>query len=435
MRAAAPSEVDEHTSGSRRIPLSVVVLVAALALGIVLRLIFPADIEYKGDERWTFEQVQAVLSGGAWPSVGMPMSVGGANPGLSVWIFVVLGALWGADTAPHLTTAVHVLNILAIFGFVAFIRFTIAAAEREPWYWAAALWSVNPVAIMIERKLWPPSVTAPFVVAMLACWWHRERALPAFGWGLLGALIGQLHVGAWFFTLVLLVWTLIHDRRLTQWRAWLIGNVIGGLFVLPWLVHSLTHRGDSNIALGYAPKFHAFIRWFTQPFGFGAEYSIGNAEMWSFLKGPHIAGHASYLMGAVHILLIVLTVAAFAAALERLRQIERPSPRDMFIGRDNADLLLRASFWGYCGLLTAVSMAGVDSHRHYLAVVIPVMALWAARLVLQGDWSRAGNSPRAILTAFCILQGTVSAGLIGYIHLTQVIAYPYGPTWGAQQGK
>ena len=38
-------------------------LILAISIGALLRLIWAADIEYKGDELWTFEQVRAVLSG------------------------------------------------------------------------------------------------------------------------------------------------------------------------------------------------------------------------------------------------------------------------------------------------------------------------------------------------------------------------------------
>jgi len=55
---------------SRRV--RAVFFVAAWAIGVGLRLSFPADIEYKGDEAWTFHTVQ----NGVWPAIGMDSSAG-----------------------------------------------------------------------------------------------------------------------------------------------------------------------------------------------------------------------------------------------------------------------------------------------------------------------------------------------------------------------
>src|SRR5437868_8153218 len=65
-------------------------VVAALVLGAFLRFAWLADMEYKGDERWTFERTQHVPGVDPWPALGMPSSVGLLNPGLSLWVFVVL---------------------------------------------------------------------------------------------------------------------------------------------------------------------------------------------------------------------------------------------------------------------------------------------------------------------------------------------------------
>src|SRR5262245_42536220 len=76
-------------------PLVLAALTVALAVGGVLRLLWTQDMEYKADEVWTFEQTRASHSG-PWPRHGMPTSVEVANPGLSVWPFLVLARLTGA---------------------------------------------------------------------------------------------------------------------------------------------------------------------------------------------------------------------------------------------------------------------------------------------------------------------------------------------------
>jgi hypothetical protein len=130
------------------------VAAAAVLAGIVLRLMFPSDIEFKADEEWTFAHVRAVLAGASLPMSGMPTSIGGANPGPSLWVFVLLGRVFGAATAPDLARGVQICAGAALVGALLFARFAVDARQRELWYWAAALWAVNPLAIIFERKIW-----------------------------------------------------------------------------------------------------------------------------------------------------------------------------------------------------------------------------------------------------------------------------------------
>jgi hypothetical protein len=410
-------------------------LILAIAIGVSLRLIWPEDIEYKGDELWTFERVRAVLSGASWPWIGMATNIVVVrHSAVSVWIFVGLGKLFAVRTPPELATAVQIFNITAIIGFVAFAKFAIAAARREPWYWAAALWALNPLAIIFERKIWPPCVLTPFTVALMASWWYRHRPLSAFAWGALGAAIGQVYTPAWLLTLALVLWTLLYDRRSVHWPAWLLGNFAAGWPAIPWVLDVFQHGGDAALKLRLFPLIHYFTRWVTQPFGLGIEYLLGAQDMRSYLAGPLIAGNQTYLMGLVSVVLALMLLAVAINVARRLRHGTRPSARDILIGHDNEGVLLRAAFWGYGGLLTLVTWLGPDSHRHYLIVVVPLMALWVARTVFWCDWNRLGG-PRAILTAMCIAQGAASLGLLYYIHVKQTIAGEYGPTWRWQQNE
>jgi hypothetical protein len=63
-----------------------------LVAGAALRLTYPGDIEYKEDERYTFNAVLHALHGGPWPPLGMNAGAGYLkNAGFSVWAFILLG--------------------------------------------------------------------------------------------------------------------------------------------------------------------------------------------------------------------------------------------------------------------------------------------------------------------------------------------------------
>jgi hypothetical protein len=405
-------------------------LAAALAGGVLLRLIWPADIEYKLDESWTVEQVRNLLSGAPWPWIGMPTSVGLFNPGMSIWVFAPLGQFSGARLPPELARAVQVLNVAALIGLVAFAWLCIPRERREPWLWAAALWAVNPLAVIFERKIWPPSVLPLGTVALTAAWWYRDRFQGAFAWGLIGALMSQVHLGAGFFVLALAAWTAMARPRAVNWAGWLSGSFLGALSALPWMLQLVGSHAEQWRWRLPRPLFYS--RWFTQPFGFGSEYTLGRDHMREFLAGPEVAGQPTYLIGLLHAVLALLLLAVALRALARIYREGWPPLREVFVGEDPAGLLVRATLWGYGGMLTLITIAGVGSHRHYLIVAAPVMALWAAQTVLFCA-EPFGRTAHRLLTAFALCEAAVSLGLLCYIHATQVIHGEYGPTWRSQQ--
>ncbi len=411
--------------------LTWIVVALALAAGIALRLAYPGDIEWKADERWLFEQARAVLAGAPWPQFGLPTSVQGVNPPLSAWVFVALAWLSGAASPPELARAVQALNAAAPLALLLFAWRAVPAQEREPWAWAAALWAVNPLGVMFERKIWPPSLLPIFVVALVAAWWHRRSALGSFLFGLLAALLAQIHLAVALLAAALALWALMDDRRSLRWGPLIVGIALGALPALPWLM-DLAQSGAGHTRLRFPiPTF--WVRWLMQPFGFGAEYTLGLAQFREFLTGPIIAGAPTHMVGFLHAALAVLALGIYFRAARAVYLQGPPPARRVFIGGSPAGVLVNAVFWGYGAMLTLITVAGAGSHRHYLIPVAPMMALWVARLAAFGDGGALGRRGRLLLVGLCIAGALVSASLLRYIHVTQVIHGEYGPTWAAQE--
>src|SRR5262249_27470875 len=154
----------------------------------------------KADEAWTFERARDDDPRQGIPWLGMDSSVRLPNPGMSLWVFMALRGLSGAEDPPALTRAVQLANSLALVLLVAFVWRHVPPAQREAWLWAAALVAVNPMAVLFHRKLWPPCVLPLFSLAALWGWWLRGRPWPAFAWGLVGACLGQIHMAGFFFS-------------------------------------------------------------------------------------------------------------------------------------------------------------------------------------------------------------------------------------------
>src|SRR6478609_4224484 len=89
-------------------------LAFALILGILLRVLFVHDMEYKEDEEYNFTQTQLIGVSKPWPWYGIPSGVYIVNPGMSIWAFTVLAKLFGIHQPTSLPHAVQVFALLGM---------------------------------------------------------------------------------------------------------------------------------------------------------------------------------------------------------------------------------------------------------------------------------------------------------------------------------
>ena len=128
------------------------VLVCALACGIVLRVIWPADMEWKADEQRMFTWASTIGITEPWPPIGMASGVAVPNPGLSVWLFVPLARATRDPVA--LAQVVQVVNVIALVGFVLLgASRVIDESARRSWFAGLALMSVDAdVSVSIDGE-------------------------------------------------------------------------------------------------------------------------------------------------------------------------------------------------------------------------------------------------------------------------------------------
>jgi hypothetical protein len=407
----------------------------ALAAGAALRLSFHTDIEWKSDEKAIYLAALKIANTGAWPAIGLPSSIGAPCPGLSLWVFGALAKLTGARSPPDLAEAVQAMNVAALAAFAFFGSTAPPSNRRALWLWAAALWAVNPIAVILERKIWNPSILPLPLVAMLWAWWLRRNPVAAFAWGLLGALMAQIHMGVAFLALALAGWTWAHEKGAFRWRPFLAGSLIGALPAVPWIIAMARTAGAGAHLWLRDPSISFYLRWPTQFFGYSARYTLGGHDFARFLTGPKIAGVPTYLMGAMQLALALLTAFVAWRAVRTLYRTGSPPLRALFLGDTPETLLATAALWGYGGLLTLLTFVGFGSYRHYMIVVTPMMALWTAMTVSLGDGKAPRRRAPAILAALVVLQAGMSFGLLAYIDRKDVIAGEFGASWKAQQDR
>jgi hypothetical protein len=377
--------------------------------GAALRLAWPGDIEYKADEKWTFEH--AVAAGKTEPLswLGMPTSAGVLNPGMSLWVFVLPARFLAIDDPTQLARCVEILSIAAILLLIAFAICCCTGLEREIWLWASALLSVNPLAILFHRKIWPPCILPIFVSIMLIGWWNRRRWWGAFLWGLLSVLMGQIHVAAFFMAGGFTAWALLFDRKRVAWISWISGCLVGSLTMIPWLLYlSKQFSSGASERFNWVHMFESrfWIRWMMEPLGFGLDHTLGDYFV-EFLKGPFLGGYPTYLLGLVHLAMAGLGLVIFWRAIARRFQDAKGTQADSATA-----FTLGAALWG-CGLLFTVSTLPIT--RHYMIVLYPFEMAWLARLALGpvADEARLG---RKLLATLCVCQLLVSFSFLRYVH-------------------
>ena len=409
-------------------------LALALVVGAVLRLGFYGVIEWKSDEQWTFVHAQAMAAAGAnfrlWPPIGMPSSVGAPNPGLSLWVFTWLVQL-GARTPPDLARAVQILDVLALVAFAAFGLFAIPKERREPWLWAAALWAANPASVILERKIWTPSTLPLPAVGMLWAWRYRRNPAAAFAWGLLGALMAQIHLGAGFFAAALMLWTLNADRRAFPWIGWLAGSVVGALPAIPWALELAQHTWPHGPPRH--PSVSFYLRWPNFLLGNGPQYTLNRAGFADFMKTPMLNGAPTGLAAMLQAALLAATLLLVLRGAQKLLRDRGLSVRALFLGDSPETLLAAAAFWGYGGLLTLLTFAGAGSYRHYMEIIAPLMALWTALFALWTDKGARRPFARPTLAILWAAQAGLSLLLLIYIDRVGVTTGDFGASWNAQQ--
>jgi hypothetical protein len=391
-------------------------LALALAAGAVFRLAWPGDMEYKIDEAWVYQLARDFVREGRFVWLGMPSSQNIRIPGLSVWNFYALGAVFGVDEPTSLVRGVQVLGLLAVLGLIVFAWRWVPEGEREWWLWAAALACVNPLVVLFQRKIWPPSLLPIGLVALVLCWWRRDRRGGAFGWGALAALLFQVHVAMLFHALALTAYTWLCNRRNVAWRWWLLGSLLGSVPALPWLWYMGTTHDESNsqpYRLSRIVEMKYWTHWVSEPLNIGLSYSFGK-DTADLLAWPRIAGCPTW--GVAFLQIVTVGLGAWLLLRAGLRWWRDRPPWRSWLGAGNCqtDLLLHAVLWGF-GLVLALTC--LRFYRHYLLLAFPFTLLWLARLALPlAATLRQKRQGRAALLAICTASALITAATLWWVH-------------------
>ncbi len=406
---------------------------AAIAVGAALRFAWPGDIEFKGDERWMFERALDMASEGAWSWSGMESSAVLSNPGASVWAFAALTRAFGLETPPALSMGVAACGVLALL-LAAWMAWRVVEPEgREAWLWGVVLAAVNPIAIVLQRKIWAQSLLPLAAVALWWCWIRRDRRGGALGWGARGMLMGQLHLSGLFLAAALAAWTRWRaGGPRACWRWWWAGTLVAALPLVPWVLQAapalLVAAAEKTAAAGpdgglgahpwwnvFVPRFWAL--WASEPTGL-LHHPL-REHFADYLRWPSVAGRPTWLMAAA-------SIAAWGVLARGLWAARRLLAEPVRRGGEGTAALLGATMVPLGAMLTLTTLT---LYRHHLIAVFPLPLVWFAWIALAGG----GRKARWWLAVLVAANLALSAGFLHYIHVHGGAPRgDYGVTWRMQ---
>ncbi|QVL33669.1 hypothetical protein KIH39_07105 [Telmatocola sphagniphila] len=347
-------------------------LVFALCAGVFLRLVWVEDIEYKGDEAWTFHRTLATDPNDPHPWLGMPTSYDLRHPSGTVYIFEALAWLFQTRTPLELARACQLTNCAAVLLVAIFGLFCVPRPEREYWLWGSVFAAVNPLAVVLQRKIWPPSIAPLFVMLFTMAFWYRSSRIGAFCWGLSGLLLAQIHPAGMFVSLGFALWVFLFQRNSARWLYWVIGSSIGLLLLVPWLRYAFETMAINPISQrkpGNAFEFKFWTRWISEAFGFSLSYSL-DKDFPRFLAGPRVAGFPTYLIGALHVFLGLAMGYFVWKGGNKVYSLRKDLGSLLRDPASPTRFTILAGALGF-GLIFTLSLLPV--HRHYMLLTFPLM--------------------------------------------------------------
>ncbi len=391
--------------------------------GIIIRLTWVNDMEWKWDERLMYVAAVDIANGGELPATGMKSGGGVENPGLSMWVFGLIAKI---TTDPvGMVKIIIISNIIALLGFLALAFKKFKGKDREVWLWGIALAAVSPIAILFSRKLWAQDILPILSFLIILGHQYRHKRWGAILWGLGGALVGQIHMSGFFFAFGLFAFTAWYDYKnklKSKWIYWIIGSVIGAIGLIPWVLYLVNNVGESKLSILHIFQFNFFIYWFIDPTGLNITYSL-RESMKLFITFPWIKGINTYLVALIHIGLIAIAGVVVVGIVTHARKAITFIRQKQFFKKisdiqDTNAFYLVAILFGL-GILMTFSCIWIQPH--YLIIAFPFPYIFVMRMLYPR---------KKLMFATLVLQLLLSVAFFTFIHQTQgTTNSDYGKTY------
>lgn len=396
-----------------------------IVLGILFRLVFAADMEWKDDEKIMYQLATETAAKGSFPAVGMMSGGGVVNPGLSVAVFAFLTQF--TDSPDGLVKFVQWINVIAILLLLLFIYKTIPLPEKKSWYYALSLAAVSPLAVLFSRKIWAQDILPLFSVLLIITIANRKKNISAFIAGMLSMLIGQVHMSGFFLAAGFVGFSFLYDlyhRHKIKWFAWIAGGAIGFLPLIPWLQYVSTHKQGSYLILDHVLQWRFYIYTFLDAHGLNLIYTF-EKEINEFYKYPSFNDRSFGIVGALYILLAGIAIYTLWLMVKYALQLTNVFRHSGFVKWLFNCSLSRFYLQGiFIGLGILMTFSGTEIYPHYLICIFPFSYVWLSKLYME---------QKRVLQLIIISQALLTFLFLAYVHQHKgIINGDYGQTYNSQ---
>ena len=353
---------------SRRLSWETAGATAIVALAAWLRLRHPGLAQFNDDQAVALRIAHDILNGD-FRTVGLTSSSGAANPPL--YVYIVAFVVWIHHGLIFATQSTAVVSVVAVGLTYVIVRPRFGGTVALV---ASGLFATAPWAVLYGRHLWQQDYLPIVTVALLWSLFivlERDRTRIALFVPVLFVVAFQLNLSA--VALIIPIGALLAYRaRDVNWRAIILGAVVGVLSLGTWLAHNAKHgfrdfklivdngRGHGGSAGGGTIE---AIR---------QTIHLASAEGWTFITGAQHQGGAAWTLGrAAGIVVLVLLAVGIVTSIARVVRDGRHPERDT---ARRALLLV----WLFGIPLSYVTSSRSGVGPHYLIITYPVSFLLAA---------------------------------------------------------
>lgn len=367
-----------------------VVLFALLCLGVIVRLLWPAMMEWKADEMSLFDQSQRFARGLiSFPWIGVMSSRGLHQGGLSCWPYLLVG--YFSNNPLSLVRAVQIEHVTVIILLFLTFFFRLKDERRLTAAWTLALWAVAPLPVLYGRKIWEPTFLPLFTSLFLVGFLARRRFLGALLFGMAGACLGQIHLsGSVYFVAFLIAAFFFQGAAKTCWFGVFVGIAAGLLPGAVWLSDiylRLFAEGVRGVASHFdfssLYRLEFYQAWFKAAFGLDIAYYALDSRWIDLFRQDVVSAFCVFFGVVAYATLAILLCVSCVSLLRRWLAVRNYRRPDL---TSPVTQLLFASFCVF-GVMMVVFVGHL--YPHYLIVSFPLPQLFAVMLV--------GRRPRRLM--------------------------------------
>jgi len=397
---------------------SIVLALISLLVGLLIRLFWVQDMPFEMDQKWTMQRVMNWGVSEPFPWIGMRSSVGVPNPGLSVWGFIGLGALFGSHPI-GVATGVIFLNFFSLLILFIYAFKKTKGLEQNLWMWLISFNCVNPFSFHFNRNIWAQSLLPFLGTLVLLSWLHRSKKSASFLLGLAGFSMGQIHLGGFFTFISLIFCTLVWDgmtqNKKINKKGLLLGVGVSSLGLIPWVLFKIQNPSQSaakviSSEIWYKIKTLTIPRiWIEDSLGVSIHYTLGH-HFTNFLKLPLWNNNPTSFVYAAHVFIWALfIVLIFIFSIYFFKSVKKVNWKNLEIQHPFATVFLLFFISG----CMAMTFGPFLFYRHYLLNLYPILFGFLPILIVYPvrSWSKAVGSLLWALQLFITLQ------FIHFIHV------------------